>query len=66
MIVTIGYESASGGSSVPSLGVENCDYMVTLPCPHPPVHGHDRITMQIAVILLVAKGLKCLCLLIHS
>ena len=64
--VIIGYESASRGSSVPSLGVKNCDLhsnsimswfhlgmdMIWLPCK--------------SQFWLIAKGLKCLCLVIHS
>ena len=51
--VTIGYESASGDASVPFLRVENCDLhgnsIVSTPRWNRLRHGHDRVTVQIAV-----------------
>ena len=51
--VTIGYESANGGPSVPSLRVESCDLhgnsIVPTSKSVPPGCGHNRVTVQIAV-----------------
>ena len=51
--VTISYESASGGPSVPLLCIENCDLHGNSIVPSSksvlPGCGHDRVTVQIAV-----------------
>ena len=52
--VTISYESASGGPSVPSLCIGNCDFhgnSIRMPSSKsvPPGRGHDRVTVLIAV-----------------
>ena len=51
--ITISYESASGGPSVPLLLVENCNLhgnsIVPTSKSVPPGRGHDRVTVQITV-----------------
>ena len=51
--VTISYESASGGPSVPLLRVENCDLLSNSIVPtsysFPPGGAHNEVTVQITV-----------------
>ena len=59
--VTISYESASGGPSIPSLGVENCDLHGNSIVPSsksvpPGPHGHNWITLQITVFEACSEG----------
>ena len=58
--VTIGYESASGSPPIPSLRAKNCNLHSNSTVPMsmlvPPGHGHDRVTVQIAVFDSYQRG----------